>query len=128
MEAIGSSLMLIILVVGLLVLVLRKARKLGLVLISVALLFLYVIPWISFSRYKQNTKGTYVHENGSSIVIADDDSYIIYNHNKIVSQGRVVYSNIDAYSFYFDPHSSLGSSINPNQIENEKTNEVYWRK
>lgn len=128
MEAIGSSLMLIILVVGLLVLVLRKARKLGLVLISVALLFLYVIPWISFSRYKQKTKGTYVHENGSSIVIAEDDSYIIYNHNEIASQGQVVYSNIDAYSFYLDPHTSFSSRYYPNQIENEKTKEVYWRK
>lgn len=126
MEAIGSSLMLFLIIIGF-ILLLRKSKLLGLSLISVAFLILIIVPWISFQRYKINVRGVYLSDHGNRIEINDDDMYTIISNEKIIGQGEVKYSNIDLYSFYFEPSSQYRSSTHSADIEVENSTIIYRR-
>ena len=112
MEAIGSSLMFIILFIGIVLFFIKKARVLGGIFILGSLLFMYVLPFISFRNYKSGIVGDYINKAGKIISIDKDYEYIIKENGNEVSCGKVEFSNIDSYSFYLDNASQFQSNGN----------------
>jgi len=112
MEAIGSSLMFIILFFGIVLFFIKKARVLGGIFILGSLFFIYVLPFISFRNYKSGIVGDYINRAGTIISIDKDYEYIITENGNDVSCGKVEFSNMDSYSFYLDNASQFQSNGN----------------
>ncbi len=105
MESIGSWFFLIVLLIGVLLLV-RKKKVIALTLISISLLFLYVIPFLSYKMFKSKSQGTYVFENKK--IVIDNEEYKILEKENVIASGDVQYSNSDASPVFFiesDYHS-----------------------
>ena len=112
MEAIGSSLMLIILFIGIILFFMKKARVLGGIFILVSLFFMYVLPFISFRNYKSSIVGDYINKAGTIISIDMDYEYIMTENGNNVSCGKIEFSNKDSYSFYLENASQFQSNGN----------------
>lgn len=96
MEAIGSSLFLIILLIGL-VLVFKKGKRLpGILLMLVACYFLFYLPQSHFSRFKEDSLGIYRSDSGYKLTIYASETFSVYDiHGKAMDTGVVEYMNID---------------------------------
>lgn len=129
MESVGSSLMLIILLIGILIILFKKSIKnVGYFLVFVALFFMYIMPFISFNRYKKSTVGIYDNQNSYAIIIINNDEEYLYIRNNNESKGKVKYSNIDSYSFFLEGASQY-SSYHENEIINEyDKNDVFVKR
>lgn len=109
MESAGSSFLLIILFVGFLFL-LKKKKIVAMILISI--FFLYVVPLMSFQKFKKKSEGTYVFEKRKIIVV--DKEYKIIENEKIIAEGEIEYSNIDNYSFVLKGIETYETNIEHN--------------
>lgn len=96
MEAIGSSLFLIILIIGL-VLFLKKGNRLfGLLIMLFAGFFLYYIPYLNYQSFVQNSLGIYRSDSGYKLTIYDSETFSVYDiYDKAIDTGTVEYMNVD---------------------------------
>ncbi|GEM_PF-1352242 len=96
MEAIGSTLFLFVLLIGL-VLVLKKGnRLLGVLIMLVACFFLFYLPNSHFDRFRENSLGIYRSDSGYKLTIYETETFSVYDiYGKAVDTGNVAYTNVD---------------------------------
>lgn len=96
MEAVGSSLFLIVLLIGL-VLFLKKGNRLfGLLIMLFAGFFLYYIPYLNYQSFVQNSLGIYRSDSGYKLTIYESETFSVYDiYDKAIDTGTVEYMNVD---------------------------------
>ena len=127
MEALGSSFMLVLLLIGILLVLSRRSKTFGIIMVLVSVFFLNIVPAITFSNYKRTIKGAYINGSGTKIIINESHEYVIISNGKQISKGHLEFSNIDSYSFYLDNDSQLRSTQYVDIISNENESDVYRR-
>lgn len=96
MEAIGSSLCLIILLIGLALLFRKGNRALGVFIILFAGFFLYVIPYMSYQSFVEGSLGIYRSDSGYKLTIFESETFSVYDiYDKAIDTGTVEYMNVD---------------------------------
>jgi hypothetical protein len=128
MEAIGSSIMLILLCVGVVTLFSKMPKVGGVILIMIAVFFLYVTPMISFSNYKKSIKGEFTNTAGTTIIINEAHEYFIFSDGKEISRGSLKFLNIDMYSFYLDKDEQIHSTRDIEVIEDARNKDIYRKR
>jgi hypothetical protein len=113
MESIGSFFFILVLLAGVLCLFARKT-KLGAALVGAALLFLYVIPLISYDNYKAPYYGRYETNTGKTLTIYPNDVYTLYEGDKQLDSAKIRFMNIDDGYIEFEgdvPMTEKGGTI-----------------
>jgi 4-amino-4-deoxy-L-arabinose transferase-like glycosyltransferase len=128
MEAIGSSIMLILLLFGAVFLFSRTSKAVGIILILIALFFLYITAAISFSNYKKSIRGEFINAAGATIIINDAHDYFIFSDGKQTSKGQLKFIDIDLYSFYLDNDEQIHSTRDVDVIEDARHSDVYKKR
>lgn len=96
MEAIGSSLFLIILLIGFALMFRKDNRALGLIIVLFAGFFLYVIPYMSYQSFVEDSQGTYRSDSGYKLTIYESETFSVYDiYDKAIDTGTVEYMNVD---------------------------------
>lgn len=96
MEAIGSSLFLVILLIGLVLLFKKGNRVLGLIIVLFAGFFLYYIPYLNYQSFVQDSQGIYRSDSGYKLIIYESETFSVYDiYDKAVDTGTVEYMNVD---------------------------------
>ena len=127
MEGYSNIVMLIILGLGLIFLTNKKRRILGIVLILISMTFLYLIPTVSFWKYKKASVGIYSDKKGTEITIYNNGKYVVRFKGKTISEGKVEYNNHDSYYFALDGYSEL-ISTSVDEIKKFDNGEIQFYK
>ncbi|MFM2386296.1 MAG: hypothetical protein RL660_1053 [Bacteroidota bacterium] len=110
MEGYANLFLFALLGIGVFALLARKLRGCAVILILAVLTLFFVVPYVSFWRFVQNSEGTYKAINGNYIII-EGDTFIQKNkEGTVINKGDVTYSNIDNYSFDFNPECNCAST------------------
>ena len=127
MEAFGTVLFFILLGLGILLLLLKKYRRAGIIIMLISLVFLYLIPTYTFWCYKKNAAGFYSDKKGTDILISADGTYKILFKGKPLNEGAIIFKNTDAYSFSLNNNPSL-VSIHEGEITQFENNKIIFFK
>jgi hypothetical protein len=101
MESLGTIFLFTLIIISLVSIFLKKLRIIGFVLFIISIVFLFVFPKSSFSKYKKDSQGIYTNSKLQKIVIKDGN-FIFYEGSIKTFSGVIEYSNIDDYSFFFN--------------------------
>lgn len=112
MEGFSNVFLFLIFGTGLLFLIRKTSRKIGLLLILAALFFLYLWPKLDFWRFKQGAIGRYTDHKKSELLLQKDQTYHLFLNGKEIQQGEINFSSIDAYPIQLD---GLGEFILSNE-------------
>lgn len=83
----------LVLVAGIVVLFIKKVP--GIIMILVAIYFLYVIPYQWKKEFKENTLGRYYSDSDKLLIIYENETYAIYQDSIRLDTSKVDYIYID---------------------------------
>lgn len=96
MEGIGSLLFLFVFLTGLVLLLKKGNRLLGVLIMLVACFFLFYLPGSNFNRFKEDSLGVYRSDSGYKLTIYASETFSVYDiHGKAIDTGNVEFTNID---------------------------------
>lgn len=117
----------IILGLGLILLIKKRIRIPGIVLILISLTFIFIIPSIAFWKYKRNSVGKYSDKDGKEIIIYSNGKYETHFMGKTIAEGKVEYNNHEAFHFTLQGYSEL-ISTHEDEIKNLKNDQtIFYR-
>jgi len=111
---------------GLVFVFFKKSRKLGATLVIVSTFFLFILPAITFKKYKIGTEGVYTN-SGRTKIANENGTYKILKDGKVLSRGNIEYINIDNYSFYLDKDQNYVSNEINKIYNTENDTEVFYK-
>lgn len=127
MEEYAITVLYLILGFGCMFLLKKKLRMYGIVLIVISIVFLYLIPTLSFWLYKKKSTGTYSDSKGTEIIIYPNENYMVRYKGKITGEGKVLYNKQDSYHFTLDGYSEH-ISTSEDEIQNFNTGQIVFYK
>lgn len=125
MESIGSAFLIVILLAG--IITLFKKRVIGLTLMSIAVIFLYVIPNSRLTKFKEGSLGNYRSSTNRLLIIYKDETYALYENNTQIDSSYLEYIYVDdgVINFYGKIPIEIGN--NGELINKNNRAEIYFK-